>query len=59
MLGYILNYSAIVQPPEGISEAYSHLGAHNKALICRHAVVATPSPSSRKSHANITCFLYF
>ena len=41
MLGYILNYSAIMQPSEGISEAYSHLGARNKPLMCWHVVVAT------------------
>lgn len=54
----IISYSTTVQPSEGISEAYSHLGAHNKLLMCQHAAVAASSPSSSEIHVSNMCFLY-
>lgn len=61
MLGYILNYSAIMQPSEGISEAYSHLGARNKPLMCWHVVVATFPKLQEKSceHHVLSLLLMF
>lgn len=54
----IINYSVTVQPSEGIAEAYSHVGAHNKLSVCQPAMAATWPPSSSEIRVIHMCLLY-